>query len=107
MKPHHLLSALAFLVLIPGCAPSMGVEGSAAPDVSLPNARESGNFTVAGAKGKVILMDFWATWCGPCRESMPETQALFEKYKDRGLEVVAVSDEDRETVKKFIGENPY
>ncbi|MCH8824203.1 MAG: TlpA family protein disulfide reductase [Planctomycetes bacterium] len=42
-------------------------------------------------KGKVILMDFWATWCGPCVAEMPKLKKLYEKYHDRGLEVVGIS----------------
>src|SRR5579863_7948842 len=46
---------------------------------------------IAAQKGKVVLVDFWATWCGPCREKFPKTLALAKKYKDQGLTVVSVS----------------
>lgn len=42
-------------------------------------------------RGKVVLLNVWATWCAPCREEMPAIQALYEDYADRGLEIVAVS----------------
>jgi thiol-disulfide isomerase/thioredoxin len=42
-------------------------------------------------KGKVVFLNFWATWCGPCREEMPSIEALYTKYKDKGLEILAVN----------------
>jgi thiol-disulfide isomerase/thioredoxin len=57
--------------------------------------------------GKVVLVDFWATWCKPCRKSMPEIQKLYDKYRDRGFTVAGISideGEDRaKKVQKFTG----
>ena len=52
--------------------------------------------------GKVVLVNFWATWCPPCRKEMPDLQALFDKYKDRGLIVLSISDEEAAKVTPFI-----
>jgi cytochrome c biogenesis protein CcmG, thiol:disulfide interchange protein DsbE len=65
------------------------------------------SFDVATQKGNVVLLNVWATWCGPCRFETPELQALHEKYDARGLKVVGVSvDEGGDAeVKKFVAEN--
>ncbi len=62
---------------------------------------------IAGQKGKVVLVDFWATWCGPCREKFPQTLAIAKKYGPQGLTVVSVSMDspdprDQEKVLHFL-----
>jgi thiol-disulfide isomerase/thioredoxin len=61
-----------------------------APDITLPTL--SGAFIhLADVRGKVVLLNFWATWCVPCRTEMPTLEELYQRYRDRGLEVVAVN----------------
>ncbi len=52
--------------------------------------------------GKVYIVEFWATWCGPCVASMPHLVAIQEEYADKGLQIISVSDEDRETIDEFL-----
>jgi cytochrome c biogenesis protein CcmG, thiol:disulfide interchange protein DsbE len=60
-------------------------------------------FTLSGQRGKVVLLDFWATWCKPCRDEVPQFVELQEKYGDKGLQIVAISmDDDPQPVRDFI-----
>lgn len=71
------------------------------PELSLNNLAGE-NVSLEEVRGKVVLLDFWATWCGPCRESMPFYRQLYEEKKAKGFEVLAVSvDEDVETIRAF------
>ena len=53
-------------------------------------------------KGKIYVVEFWATWCGPCIASMPHISKLQEEYADRGVQIISVSDEELDTVKEFL-----
>jgi peroxiredoxin len=55
-------------------------------------------------RGKVVLVNFWATWCPPCRKEMPDLEALYERFKDRGFVVLAITDEDAGKVKAFLAD---
>lgn len=64
-------------------------------------------FDLASQKGSVVLLNVWATWCGPCRFETPELEALHQKYGTKGLRVIGVSVDDTGTpgVKQFVTEN--
>ena len=75
--------------------------GNPAPDFSVSRADGGGTVKLADLKGKVVLVDFWATWCKPCAKSFPKYQELYVKYKDK-LEIVAVSeDEEKDGIDAF------
>jgi thiol-disulfide isomerase/thioredoxin len=100
-----LVIALAFLS---GCAPSGAVVGAQAPDFEiLPLTLNAKPKTLSDFKGKVLIVDFWATWCGPCRQSFPHMQVLHDELKSEGLEIIAITDEDVDVVDEFVRKNGY
>lgn len=62
------------------------------------------SWTLQALHGKVVLINFWATWCQPCRKEMPDLEALYQRFKDQGLVILAISDEDAGKVKPFLAE---
>ena len=65
---------------------------------------EGKNWTFSELRGKVVLVNFWATWCPPCRKEMPDLEALYNQFKGEGLVILAISDEDAAKVRPFIAE---
>lgn len=62
------------------------------------------SWTLQQLRGKVVLVNFWATWCPPCRKEMPDLETLYNRFKGQGFIVLAISDEDAAKVKPFIAE---
>jgi thiol-disulfide isomerase/thioredoxin len=97
------LSAQHFAVALPEATPTAtgGEVGSLRPDFLL--ASNLGEMVSADAfAGKTILINFWATWCGPCREEMPMLMDLQRKHTDKGLQIVGIALDDANAVKNFV-----
>jgi peroxiredoxin len=67
-----------------------------APDFTL-KSKESGNIKLSEQRGNIVMVNFWASWCGPCREELPEMEALYQEYQDLGFEILAVNVDDEES----------
>jgi peroxiredoxin len=92
-----LVASLAWAATLSGPAPSFALQSSTGEHVSL-----------ASLKGKVVMVNFWATWCVPCRQEMPHLQALYERYESLGFELLAVNVEKNSAdgVRKWLEETP-
>lgn len=82
------------------------VLGKLAPEINVTDL-DGVKHKLADFKGKVVLIDFWATWCAPCRKGLPETQKLFADYGNKGLAVMTISDESKSAVVPFIRQNKF
>ncbi|MEO5618974.1 MAG: TlpA disulfide reductase family protein [Candidatus Eisenbacteria bacterium] len=98
--------SLALLPLIAGlafAAPVLAQSGQPAPPFSVRDL-EGRTVRLQDLRGRPVVLDFWATWCAPCRVSMPDLDALQERYADQGLVVLGLSldEEGTPVVKRFI-----
>ncbi len=79
--------------------------GSIAPDITLPGVKDL--VKLADFKGKLVYVDFWASWCGPCKQSFPFMNTLQAKYKAQGFEIIAVNVDAKSTdAKAFLTKVP-
>ena len=125
------VALLGFLLAIQGCAPSVqdtggssqegssttGPKGSElapapeigrlAPDFTLVDL-EGNQVSLSDFRGKTVFVNFWASWCPPCRAEMPEIEAVYQEYKDRGVVVIGVDiRETEDVVRQFVEQGGY
>jgi peroxiredoxin len=96
------LTAVLFVILTVSVARAQ--EGSIAPDFTLQDI-EGKTIRASEYLGKSpILIDFWATWCNPCKQELPHLEAIYQKYKDKGLIFMAISEDSPRSISKV---KPY
>lgn len=86
--------ALTMLLAVPASQAAMPVVGGVAPDFTL-KSNNGKNLKLSEFRGQVVMINFWATWCGPCRQEMPLLNRLQEQYRQAGLMLLGVNIDDR------------
>jgi len=110
MKKRTLLSValLAILVFIASCdqntgASSSNTDNSAAKSFTLESLEGNEEISLEDFKGKPLVVNFWATWCGPCKEEMPFFERTWKEYKDKGIVFIGIDVmDDKENAQEFI-----
>jgi peroxiredoxin len=115
-----IIAALGLLLLIQACTPSsqamqgdqqeaaVGINvGEIAPDFTLLDL-DGNEVGLSEFRGEVVFVNFWATWCPPCRAEMPDIESLYQEYKDKGVVVIGIDiGESEATVRQFVQQGGY
>lgn len=107
LRPSLVVRALGALALgFAIAAPAVALEpGAVAPGFQLPG--QPGEVKLAALRGKLVWVDVWASWCGPCRQSFPWLNQMQQKYGARGLKVIGVNvDQKRDDADRFLSKTP-
>jgi peroxiredoxin len=102
-----MLRIVLSLSLMLGAAAVQGKDmNEPAPDFTL-KSRQGDNLRLEDFRGQVVMLNFWASWCGPCRQEMPLMDDIYQQYKDLGFTVLAVNvDENRDEAHRFLDKVP-
>jgi len=102
MKKVVFVLVVLFISVMSFAQPSVGEKAN---EITLPDTKGN-TVSLSSLKGKVVLIDFWASWCGPCRRSVPDLKKMYEKYQSKGFEIYGVSlDQDKFAWKMAIKED--
>ncbi len=102
-----LLAGLAFGPAAPPARAADAIVPKVTPAITLPDATGA-PVSLASHRGKVVLVDIWASWCVPCKVAFPAYDALYREYRSRGLEVLAINvDEERKAADAFLDDRHF
>ena len=104
MRPKNCVIALLFSIFAASSLASPGMEGRSAPDFALKSSTGE-NLRLSEYRGDVVMINFWATWCGPCRQEMPLLDELYTRYQRVGFNLLGVNiDDDSRRAMQMIDE---
>ena len=104
MNIKSTLTGLIFALFALTSLASSGLEGQAAPDFSLKSSTGE-NLRLSEYRGEVVMINFWATWCGPCRQEMPLLDELYDRYQRVGFNLLGVNiDDDSSRAMKMVAD---
>ena len=108
MRTRRILSTALTVGALAASSPSIRASiDKPMPNVAVQTA-DGATVHLADYRGKVILIDFWASWCAPCKTSFPALDGIYREYRDKGLEVLAVNlDERRQDADAFLSARPH
>ena len=100
------VAALFALAVLAGPAGALGA-GDRAPDFAAPNLAGGGTIELSKYRGKVVYLDFWASWCGPCLKAVPAIEAMRTEFPANDFQIIAVNlDQKKKKAMRFLEKNP-